>query len=299
MLAQGSAFLSLPSQGPSLRHLDRWGLDLRSSLYAGNHGDKGFIRSPAPPTLETSQSRVVNLGQLVVTRTSGPHGAPCMPCVLCVPRVPRTRRVPVGTARAHVPRGGGTRPAHCTCPGRGTPDVYSARARIPGGGKVLEELRIFSKPKKRNTEGRKLYFAVKSFLILSTRCIPGLQRREHLPQITHSSSAQAELLLRRQGNLPKCSLSPALHRSRSPPPQGEPSLHVEPPPPATLSQRPTPTRDPQELASLPAWGPDLPERCSLQVTGDGLCPGLSETLQPMRPPLPPTVRRARTPQSRR
>lgn len=158
---------------------------------------------------------------------------------------------------------------------------------------------FFQTAKKRNTEGRKLYFAVKSF-ILSTRCIPGLQRREHLQQITHSLEPQAESLLRRQGNnLSRVQPEPSSAQKPEPAPRRAQPSTWSPPQGDPLLPETHPDQGPTEPASLPAWGPDLPERCSLQVTGDGLCPGLSETLQRMRPPLPPTVRRPEHPQSRR
>lgn len=149
--------LSLPSQGSSLEAPGQVGTGPQGAHFAGNHGDKGFIWSPAPhPGNVTVQ--VANSGAAHATRTSGPHGAGCARRGHCACPCAQDVACAVGTARAHVPR---RWPAPCALhvrPGRGSPDVHCACAMHSGGGgvegKVLEDVRTewdFSKPLRKET----------------------------------------------------------------------------------------------------------------------------------------------------
>ena len=97
---------------------------------------------------------------------------------------------------------------------------------------------------------------------------------------------------------------PSSAESRGARPQGKPS----PPRGALAPRQASPPRDPPPTRDLLNWPVhqrgilDFAERCSPQVTGRGLshglahrAAGLSEALQRIRPPLPPTVRRTEHP----
>lgn len=115
-----------------------------------------------PPTLETSQSRWVNLGA-VVTRTSSPASGLWRVCTFACPVCPG--RVCRGHCVVPMCPGGGTRLAHCTAPADATPDGHCAAARPRGeveGARRTEW--DFSKPLRKETRrGRKLYCCQKLY----------------------------------------------------------------------------------------------------------------------------------------
>ena len=107
--------LSLPGQGSGLEAPGQVGTGLQGAHFAGNHGGKGFIRSPAPHPGNVTV-HVANSGAARVT-TSGPHGAGCVyfTCPACPGR--------------------GVRRVHCTCAQDVARTMCSAHAPcVLGGG---------------------------------------------------------------------------------------------------------------------------------------------------------------------
>lgn len=127
--------LSLPGQGSGLEAPGQVGTGPQGAHFAGNHGGKGFIRSPAPhPGNVTVQ--VANSGAARVT-TSGPHGAGCVyfTCPVCPGR--------------------GVRHVHCTCARDVARTICSVRSVRSGWrgrcSKTSETEWDFSKPLRKET----------------------------------------------------------------------------------------------------------------------------------------------------